>query len=123
MGMETCIVKHNECISKCLCVQRRILVKEKQNVRAGDSTCCYWPVRENDKTVTSQTLRFRRDGQPIDPLDVLSQNKFSEVGVLRGDMKLAIWIKKQLKFSNTNRFWILGDYADEELAEQRLNRR
>lgn len=62
------IVKHNDVYLSAYAYNERILVKEKQNVRAGDSLAVI-----GGKGGDRPLLHFevRRDGQPIDPLDVL----------------------------------------------------
>lgn len=62
------IVKHNDVYLSAYAYNDRILVKEKQSVRAGDSLAII-----GGKGTTRPLLHFevRRDGQPIDPLKVL----------------------------------------------------
>lgn len=62
------IVKHNEVYLSAYAYNDRILVKEKQSVRAGDSLAII-----GGKGTERPLLHFevRRDGQPIDPLKVL----------------------------------------------------
>jgi len=62
------IVKHNDVYLSAYAYNDRILVKEKQSVRAGDSLAII-----GGKGSERPLLHFevRRDGQPIDPLKVL----------------------------------------------------
>lgn len=62
------IVKHNDVYLSAYAYNERILVKEKQSVRAGDSLAII-----GGKGSERPLLHFevRRDGQPIDPLKVL----------------------------------------------------
>ncbi|WP_425642820.1 peptidoglycan DD-metalloendopeptidase family protein [Marinomonas gallaica] len=62
------IVKHNEVYLSAYAYNERILVKEKQSVRSGDSLAII-----GGKGTEKPLLHFevRRDGQPIDPLKVL----------------------------------------------------
>lgn len=62
------IVKHNDVYLSAYAYNERILVKEKQSVRAGDSLAII-----GGKGAERPLLHFevRRDGQPIDPLKVL----------------------------------------------------
>ncbi|MCO4784659.1 MAG: peptidoglycan DD-metalloendopeptidase family protein [Marinomonas atlantica] len=62
------IVKHNEVYLSAYAYNERILVKEKQSVRSGDSLAII-----GGKGTDKPLLHFevRRDGQPIDPLKVL----------------------------------------------------
>ncbi|MBM6551340.1 peptidoglycan DD-metalloendopeptidase family protein [Marinomonas ostreistagni] len=62
------IVKHNEVYLSAYAYNERILVKEKQTVRMGDSLAVI-----GGKGTERPLLHFevRRDGQPIDPLRVL----------------------------------------------------
>ena len=62
------IVKHNEVYLSAYAYNDRILVKEKQTVRMGDSLAVI-----GGKGTERPLLHFevRRDGQPIDPLRVL----------------------------------------------------
>ncbi|WP_231870861.1 peptidoglycan DD-metalloendopeptidase family protein [Marinomonas aquimarina] len=62
------IVKHNDVYLSAYAYNERILVKEKQSVRAGDSLAII-----GGKGTERPLLHFevRRDGQPIDPLKVL----------------------------------------------------
>ncbi len=62
------IVKHNEVYLSAYAYNERILVKEKQTVRVGDSLAVI-----GGKGSERPMLHFevRRDGQPIDPLKVL----------------------------------------------------
>lgn len=62
------IVKHNDVYLSAYAYNERILVKEKQNVRAGDSLAVI-----GGKGSDRPLLHFevRRDGRPIDPLEVL----------------------------------------------------
>lgn len=62
------IVKHNDVYLSAYAYNERILVKEKQNVRAGDSLAVIGG-KGNDRPLLH--FEVRRDGQPIDPLDVL----------------------------------------------------
>ena len=62
------IVKHNDIYLSAYAYNERILVKEKQNVRAGDALAVI-----GGKGSERPLLHFeiRRDGQPINPLKVL----------------------------------------------------
>ena len=62
------IVKHNDVYLSAYAYNERILVKEQQSVRAGDSLAVI-----GGKGSDRPLLHFevRRDGRPIDPLDVL----------------------------------------------------
>lgn len=62
------IVKHNDVYLSAYAYNERILVKEKQTVRVGDSLAVI-----GGKGSERPMLHFevRRDGQPIDPLKVL----------------------------------------------------
>ncbi|WP_323133270.1 peptidoglycan DD-metalloendopeptidase family protein [Marinomonas communis] len=62
------IVKHNDVYLSAYAYNDRILVKEKQSVRVGDSLAII-----GGKGSERPLLHFevRRDGQPIDPLKVL----------------------------------------------------
>ena len=62
------IVKHNDVYLSAYAYNERILVKEKQNVRAGDSLAVIGG-KGDDRPLLH--FEVRRDGQPIDPLDVL----------------------------------------------------
>lgn len=62
------IVKHNDVYLSAYAYNERILVKEKQNVKAGDSLAVIGGKGE-DKPLLH--FEVRRDGQPIDPLHVL----------------------------------------------------
>jgi lipoprotein NlpD len=62
------IVKHNDVYLSAYAYNERILVKEKQNVRAGDSLAVIGGKGEDRPLLH---FEVRRDGQPIDPLDVL----------------------------------------------------
>lgn len=62
------IVKHNDVYLSAYAYNERILVKEKQNVRAGDSLAVVGG-KGDDRPLLH--FEVRRDGQPIDPLDVL----------------------------------------------------
>ncbi|MFQ3186131.1 MAG: lipoprotein NlpD [Marinomonas primoryensis] len=62
------IVKHNDVYLSAYAYNERILVKEKQNVRVGDSLAVIGG-KGNDRPLLH--FEVRRDGQPIDPLDVL----------------------------------------------------
>lgn len=66
------IVKHDDVYLSAYAYNERILVKEKQNVKAGDSLAVI-----GGKGEERPLLHFevRRDGQPIDPLDVLPKIK------------------------------------------------
>ncbi|TYL47266.1 peptidoglycan DD-metalloendopeptidase family protein [Marinomonas sp. IMCC 4694] len=66
------IVKHNDVYLSAYAYNERILVKEQQNVRMGDSLAVI-----GGKGEERPLLHFevRRDGQPIDPLDVLPKIK------------------------------------------------
>lgn len=65
------IVKHDDVYLSAYAYNERILVKEKQSVRAGDSLAVI-----GGKGTDRPLLHFevRRDGQPINPLDVLPKN-------------------------------------------------
>ncbi|AEF55629.1 peptidoglycan DD-metalloendopeptidase family protein [Marinomonas posidonica] len=65
------IVKHDDVYLSAYAYNERIIVKEKQSVRAGDSLAVI-----GGKGTDRPLLHFevRRDGQPIDPLDVLPKN-------------------------------------------------
>jgi lipoprotein NlpD len=62
------IVKHNDVYLSAYAYNERILVKEQQSVRVGDSLAVI-----GGKGTDRPLLHFevRRDGRPIDPLDVL----------------------------------------------------
>ncbi|WP_421849748.1 peptidoglycan DD-metalloendopeptidase family protein [Marinomonas sp.] len=62
------IVKHNDIYLSAYAYNERILVKEKQNVRAGDSLAVIGG-KGDDRPLLH--FEVRRDGQPIDPLNVL----------------------------------------------------
>ncbi|PYF78667.1 LysM domain-containing protein [Marinomonas alcarazii] len=62
------IVKHNDVYLSAYAYNERILVKEKQHVRAGDSLAVIGGKGEDRPLLH---FEVRRDGQPIDPLDVL----------------------------------------------------
>ncbi|NLU98802.1 peptidoglycan-binding protein [Marinomonas sp. UCMA 3892] len=62
------IVKHNDMYLSAYAYNERILVKEKQNVRAGDSLAVIGG-KGDDRPLLH--FEVRRDGRPIDPLDVL----------------------------------------------------
>ncbi|WP_394183148.1 peptidoglycan DD-metalloendopeptidase family protein [Marinomonas posidonica] len=65
------IVKHDDVYLSAYAYNERIIVKEKQSVRAGDSLAVI-----GGKGTDRPLLHFevRRDGQPINPLDVLPKN-------------------------------------------------
>ncbi|BFM51063.1 peptidoglycan DD-metalloendopeptidase family protein [Marinomonas sp. THO17] len=65
------IVKHDDVYLSAYAYNERIIVKEKQSVRVGDSLAVI-----GGKGADRPLLHFevRRDGQPIDPLDVLPKN-------------------------------------------------
>ncbi|WP_243730289.1 peptidoglycan DD-metalloendopeptidase family protein [Marinomonas balearica] len=62
------IVKHNEIYLSAYAYNKRILVKEQQSVRAGDSLAII-----GGKGNEASLLHFevRKDGQPVNPLNVL----------------------------------------------------
>lgn len=62
------IVKHNDVYLSAYAYNDSILVKEKQNVRVGDSLAVIGG-KGNDRPLLH--FEVRRDGQPIDPLEVL----------------------------------------------------
>ena len=62
------IVKHNDVYLSAYAYNERILVKEKQNVKAGDSLAVIGGKGEDRPLLH---FEVRRDGQPIDPLNVL----------------------------------------------------
>lgn len=62
------IVKHNDVYLSAYAYNERILVKEKQSVRAGDSLAI---IGGKGKERPLLHFEVRRDGQPIDPLKVL----------------------------------------------------
>lgn len=62
------IVKHNDIYLSAYAYNDSILVKEKQNVKAGDSLAVIGG-KGNDRPLLH--FEVRRDGQPIDPLEVL----------------------------------------------------
>ncbi|WP_233402899.1 peptidoglycan DD-metalloendopeptidase family protein [Marinomonas transparens] len=62
------IVKHNEVYLSAYAYNERILVKEQQNVRAGDSLAVIGG-KGNDRPLLH--FEVRRDGQPINPQDIL----------------------------------------------------
>ncbi|WP_227803941.1 peptidoglycan DD-metalloendopeptidase family protein [Marinomonas profundi] len=62
------IVKHNDVYLSAYAYNERILVKEKQSVRAGDSLAVVGGKGEDRPLLH---FEVRRDGQPIDPLNVL----------------------------------------------------
>lgn len=62
------IVKHNEEFLSAYAYNERILVKEKQTVRMGDSLAVIGG-KGNERPLLH--FEVRRDGQPIDPLRVL----------------------------------------------------
>jgi lipoprotein NlpD len=65
------IVKHNDVYLSAYAYNDSILVKEKQNVKAGDSLAVIGG-KGNDRPLLH--FEVRRDGQPIDPLEVLPKN-------------------------------------------------
>lgn len=62
------IVKHNDVYLSAYAYNERILVKEQQNVRAGDSLAVIGGKGEDRPLLH---FEVRRDGQPIDPMNVL----------------------------------------------------
>ncbi|MFT2097068.1 peptidoglycan DD-metalloendopeptidase family protein [Marinomonas sp. 2405UD66-6] len=62
------IVKHNDIYLSAYAYNERILVKEKQNVKAGDSLAVIGGKGEDRPLLH---FEVRRDGQPIDPVSVL----------------------------------------------------
>lgn len=62
------IVKHNDVYLSAYAYNERILVKEQQSVRVGDSLAVIGG-KGNDRPLLH--FEVRRDGRPIDPLDVL----------------------------------------------------
>jgi len=65
------IVKHNDVYLSAYAYNDSILVKEQQNVKAGDSLAVIGG-KGNDRPLLH--FEVRRDGQPIDPLEVLPKN-------------------------------------------------
>lgn len=64
------IVKHNDIYLSAYAYNERILVKEKQNVQAGDSLAVIGG-KGNERPLLH--FEIRRDGQPIDPLKILPE--------------------------------------------------